>query len=188
MPQTANNRPSRTCMIYGQKWSIGSKTVKTIKYCQSQSKTAKTVKSGQKHSKMSKIVKNCPNPPIPQSPNPPISQSPNLPISQSPNLPISQYPNLPISQSPNPQIPQCPNPPIPQSPNPPIPKGFVVTVSPLQFLIVHPIGQYLPQPYSTRGVTGLSQVCLRARVLSYYFPGTFQIIVRYFPQYFPVLF
>ena len=39
MPQTANNRPSRTCMIYGQKWSMGSRTVKNSQHSQKWTKT-----------------------------------------------------------------------------------------------------------------------------------------------------
>ena len=90
MPHTANNRPSRTCMSYGQKWSIGSKTVK----------------NWQKWTTRVQIVKNGLNPQIPQSPNPSIPQSPNPLIPQSPNPPIPQSPNLPVPLSLNPLIPQ----------------------------------------------------------------------------------
>ena len=38
MPQTANNRHSCTCMIYSQKLSIGSKTIKKVQKGQKRSK------------------------------------------------------------------------------------------------------------------------------------------------------
>ena len=108
MPQTANNRPSRTCKKYSQKQSIGSKTVKNSL------KPSKLVKNGWK----------CPqshNPRIPWFPDPPIPKSLNPPIPQSPNPPIPQSHNPTIPQSPNPSILQSFNPPC-QSPNPLIPQ------------------------------------------------------------------
>ena len=77
--QTANNRPSRTCMIYMVPKNVhhGAKNVRH---------GAKNVRHGAKMCVM--MPKMCPNPPILQSPNPLIPQSPNPLIPQSPNPPI----------------------------------------------------------------------------------------------------
>ena len=83
MLQTANNRPSRTCMKYCQKQSIGSKTVKYS------FNPSKLIKNGWK-------CPQSPNPSIPQSPNPPIPQSPNLTFLHSyiPTFPHSYIPTF----------------------------------------------------------------------------------------------